>query len=485
MTTRTDKDVEKILKSGGPSAAAAQFMRRYAQTGTARYLSEAAKLSSAFSGEPDLLNALVTNVSRALFVDASKLGADRIAKIRFGNLAAGYFACLEDTARRLDLAPVHNNSGAERVLIVAKQMLGHRHAPTLAVLEIARRLKVEAGAEVLVLDARDYPRGNALNLDRPFIANFREQEGRDAYTYQGVEIPVHYSGCGAYGRGLFQEWIDVAENFAPTVVLSQSSENFAGDLLSWRYPAVFIPSQQDEPLSRAHVVTDRFGQFGKSELRKRGHLPEAHVVRQCEYRLNAIPEKTEPKTKADLKVPEDGCVFVVAGNRLNEEIDDEFANMLADILRASPNAYLLICGTDSVRFASAFAGVAQRVRAMAFAADLRGLYDACDVYINPPRRGGGRTAFLAAVERLPVLTLPGGDVEGLIGAEHCLPDLTAMKTEAVALMQNPERAAEHRARMDALNKDVFSRRDATEKLLGLIAEAKDIAASTEAKRAAA
>ena len=286
MTSRTDKEIARILKSGGPASASAQFMRRYEQTQTPRYLSEAAKLSSAFAGQPDHLNALITNVSRTLFVDAAKLGADRIAKIRFANLAPGYFAGLEKTARQLDLGPGDIKGGGERVLIVAKQMLGHRHAPTLAVLENARRLKVEAGAEVLVLDARDYPRGNALNLDRPFIANFREQQGRDAYTYQGIEIPVHYSDCGAYGRGLFQEWIDVAENFAPTVVLSQSSENFAGDLLSWRYPAVFIPSQQDEPLSRAHVVTDRFGQFGPGH--RRIVSAQRHVKQLGQPRLHCI-----------------------------------------------------------------------------------------------------------------------------------------------------------------------------------------------------
>lgn len=485
MTSKTDKDVEKILKSGGPSAAAAIFMRRYARTGTARYLSEAAKLSAALSGQPDLLNELISNVSRALFVDGAKLGAERIIKIRFGNLAPGYFQAVDDTAKALSVTPARNDAAQDRILIVSKQILGPLHAPTLAVLEIARRLKQDSGAEVMVLDARDYSTANGLKLDQAFMPNFKDADGPVMMEHQGVEIPVNHATRGAYGRALFQEWLDVAEDFAPTAVLSQASENFAGDLLSFRYPTVFIPSQQDEPLSRAHVITDRFGQFAKSQLEKRGYLPDGHVIRQCEYRLNAIPDKTEPKTKADLKVPDDGFVFVVAGNRLNEEIDDEFAAILGDILRGDTKAYLLICGADSLQFASAFAGVAQRVRAMNFAADLRGLYEACDVYLNPPRRGGGRTAFLAAVERLPVLTLDGGDVAGLIGAEHCLPDIDAMKDEAVALIHHTDRRAAHRDRMEALNREVFSRKDATGKVMGLVGEAKSIAAAGASERAAA
>lgn len=484
MSTRIDKEIERYLKAG-PKRAAAQLMHRYRQTGTARYLSAMAGLAPAFKDDPEAFNALITNVMRAVFVDSAKLNQAQSAKILFDKLAPAYFSFCDQWAERLGLeaeAPdIPEEAG--RVLIVCKQRLGSQHAPTAIALELARVLRDEGGLEVLVLDARDFPDANPLGLSEPFIANFAPETGLSTVRQGGVEIPVHHAAAPAYGRARLEEWVAVARDFAPGLVISQGSANLAGDLLSYRYPCLYLPSKLEEPITRAHLAIERRRNAGQLAIASRALLDTPPQMRAADYRIDPTPEKGEPVTRARLKIPDGAFVMAMVGVRLSEEIDAGFAALMADVLAQRDNVFLVICGTTDLKHAAPLIPHKSRLRLIEYAPDLRALYDACDVFVNPERQGGGRSAYLALVEGMPVLSLPSGDVPRKIGPEACVPDRAALKRRLLDLAADPAALEAAREKARARFETVYAQRDTLEQFQSLIAETRKIAAERRFSRA--
>jgi hypothetical protein len=65
-----------------------------------------------------------------------------------------------------------------------------------------------------------------------------------------------------------------------------------------------------------------------------------------------------------------------------------------------------------------------RVRALATRDDLPGILRCADIYVNPPRMGGGFSVAEAMAEGLPVTSLSGSDGGDKVG-ELALPDIDA------------------------------------------------------------
>ncbi len=327
-----------------------------------------------------------------------------------------------------------------------------------------------------MLDARDLPTTNPLTLTEPFIANMAPDSGRTIVAQGGVEIAVHHTEADAYDESRFREWISVAEDFAPDMVISQGSANLAGDLLSYCYPCLHLPSMLEEPITRAHLVIDLMGKVGMEETASRTLLDPPPRTRFADYRIDPTPEKGKPVPRSMLKISDAAFVIAMVGVRLGEEVDADFAAMLADVLARRDTAYLVICGTTTLKHAAPLVPYKHRLRLIEYAPDLRALYDACDVFVNPERQGGGRSAYLALVEHMPVLSLPVGDVPSKIGLENCAPDRAALKAQLLSLAADPAALETARDLARARFETVYAQRDTLEQFQALIAETRRIAA---------
>jgi len=131
---------------------------------------------------------------------------------------------------------------------------------------------------------------------------------------------------------------------------------------------------------------------------------------------NAEPGRAFGRERFQL--PDDAFVVVVVGNRLDTEVTDEVISVLIDILCLSEKIYLLFVGTceglqkrmqeHREYFRMRFAGIVDP-------SEIKQIIGLADLFLNPPRQGGGTTAQYAMKEQVPVLTLPEGDVAGIVG----------------------------------------------------------------------
>lgn len=176
------------------------------------------------------------------------------------------------------------------------------------------------------------------------------------------------------------------------------------------------------------------------------------------YRL---PEDTGPwtVTRAEIGVPDDAQLWITAGFRLEGEIQGEWAARMLTTLEAHPKAVWLLVGGAGKLPAALNAAPPGRIIPLSTRTDLGGILRLSDLYLNPPRIGGGFSVAEAMAARLPVLTLAGSDGGDKVG-DRALADLDA-----------------YFLRLDQLNTDSDLRRREGQALRERFSQRYDLAAS--------
>lgn len=133
--------------------------------------------------------------------------------------------------------------------------------------------------------------------------------------------------------------------------------------------------------------------------------------------LGVSKEKRQSQKKS-LGIPIDAFVVLIVGNRLDEEVTEEFWGILLEILEIDPKVVLLFIG-DCPKLQGRAAGECCEGRMFfsGYAENFRETILAGDLFLNPPRQGGGTGAAYAILEEIPVITLGNCDVESSVGKE--------------------------------------------------------------------
>jgi len=80
-------------------------------------------------------------------------------------------------------------------------------------------------------------------------------------------------------------------------------------------------------------------------------------------------------------------------------------------------------------------------RHLAFSSDLPGLFGICDLYLNPPRLGGGSSAAFALASGVPVFSLAFGDVANILPDPFVMSSPADMLAAIRTLLLTADRAA--------------------------------------------
>jgi glycosyltransferase involved in cell wall biosynthesis len=123
--------------------------------------------------------------------------------------------------------------------------------------------------------------------------------------------------------------------------------------------------------------------------------------------------------RSQLGLPEDKFIVAVVGNRLDMEIDEEFADVLTRILMQNTKIDIVIIGEvhgikEFFKYEEIFE---QRIHCIGYCNELMETYGVMDLYLNPKRTGGGWSSVMAMSAGLPVVTLPECDVAYNVGEE--------------------------------------------------------------------
>jgi len=133
------------------------------------------------------------------------------------------------------------------------------------------------------------------------------------------------------------------------------------------------------------------------------------------YRI-ALKPAGAPLARKDIGLPAHARVLVTAGHRLPHEINGDWAARMMELLRQHPDVVWLLAGGSGTLPPALEDAPQQQLRILPNHPDLRSVYRCCDIYVNPPRMGGGFSVAEAMAESLPVVTYGDSDGGHKVGA---------------------------------------------------------------------
>lgn len=107
-------------------------------------------------------------------------------------------------------------------------------------------------------------------------------------------------------------------------------------------------------------------------------------------------------------MPQDAILLLSSGHRLPEEMPAGWVEGMLAFLDQNPRVHWLLVGISDTQRAT-LPWQHARLHVTEPRLDLEALIAACDIYLNPPRMGGGSTVAMAMAQGVAVLSLAGSD----------------------------------------------------------------------------
>lgn len=322
----------------------------------------------------------------------------------------------------------------ERVAVVTSYVGNQFHTPSVLAVNQCELL-VRAGRRVHVFSCQEllpaemslfHGDGGMAILPAPDAASWSEA------LPAGVSMNV---SDGRFSmRSRWRGMLSAVADFDPDVVLFVGLHSPLAAALHTVRPVVGLSTNTVPPLAPVDVwlTADKEG-AGQQRTVWEGIFPSpwAHFH---PYRIKAAKGPWQ-LTRRELGLEEDAVVWVTAGFRLEQELGGPWAARMIEALAKHPGAvWLLVGGNGQVPNALQQAPPG-KVRALGTRPDVAAVLSLCDIYVNPPRMGGGFSVAEAMAARLPVLAFAESDGGDKVG-EWALPDGDAYMERLAAVTEN-------------------------------------------------
>jgi glycosyltransferase involved in cell wall biosynthesis len=129
-------------------------------------------------------------------------------------------------------------------------------------------------------------------------------------------------------------------------------------------------------------------------------------------------------------------IWVTVGFRLQYEVGGEWAARMLELLSRYSNVFWILVGGDASLPPALRHAPTDRVRALPTRSDISDILRVCDIYVNPPRMGGGFSVVEAMAEGLPVTAFAGSDGGDKVG-ELALCEMDGYMQRLAALTETP------------------------------------------------
>jgi len=318
------------------------------------------------------------------------------------------------------------NQEQYEVMVLSQQFLGPDHAPTKEALNICINL-IEMGMRVRLVITNEFPHSPRLSWNNKFNIN-RELIGLGVYNYKGFNVPF----IGIENRmsiGNIEENIRLFLEYVPEKVILVGQWSIYAEILG----------KEIELIVRPMISGFIYSKYAKKIVFSGGDK-ELEIKYRNIYSLSDSMEimhdggsYEEPE---NFQIPDISTEFlnikskrmlgIVVGNRLNEEINQEFIVFLWKLIEKL-DVSIYIVGGISVGMRQQIVSANEKYfKFIDYHQNLYKLYSEVDFYINPVRKGGGKSAAFALAAGIPVFTKNLGDVWKVAGRDQAYLDYDEM-----------------------------------------------------------
>lgn len=332
-------------------------------------------------------------------------------------------------------APSHvSHKGSQqrkKIAIYAPQLVNDKHPPTMLVLEHARLLQL-LDFEVKIFSCQEQ--------SIPDIQEYLSDDGHLKLPPYDPGVATHFDFRSPVEIVRAQEQFSIP--FRAQGIL-QMINRFEPDLCFFiGHQSIILQSlHQHYPVLGLNISS--IAPDGNLDLWLCAEIDSKNEIELIRNQAFFHPFRTIKKkvsadiTREQLQLSSDNVVLVTVGARLQKEIGGEWAKMMQDICARFPQVVWLLIGADGELPAALRAANANNIRTIPHQKNLKGIYRCCDIYVNPPRLGGGFSvaeAMAEGISSLAFVDTDGGKKLGALAAQNS-DDYFA---ELIELISNPQ-----------------------------------------------
>lgn len=311
----------------------------------------------------------------------------------------------------------------DQIVLVTKQLLGLQHAPTVLVLEIARILKNILNKEVFLLVAGVDTDGellkNNFTIADARTVNFdRNLNGTFCKRYKDTEIRGYQLLLKKENKNEMKEVLEKIYQMSPWVVWEIGGHNYYAGITQKFTSYICTQCVSGYPAVQADMIVNYIPCKSPEEKEKKFFLEnKGTLIKETEF-LFEYEKPWQPAVRENYGIKDGEFILGIVGNRLNEDCREDFVNELAKAIRKIQNVGILFYGEvsdDFKEYMREMLGANARIIYVGYKKDMINYLGMMDLFVNPPRLGGGNGAAMSMSLGIPVLTTEKGDVASVAG----------------------------------------------------------------------
>lgn len=330
------------------------------------------------------------------------------------------------------LIPISKNErNQDLVVIFAYQFLSENHPPTHTSLERAYNIANELNKRVVIINTHE----NATTYGEiPFYntryGNFiTEYNNLTEVTYKDYRIPFHQIEDPMPSYEAIDEIITFIANAKPYFILNIGGSSITADLCGNIVPELSMSvvfSSLPRTVGKLSILGRKVRETEWENLYKSGYEKDSIIESTFTFELK--PQKVN-LSRTDLSLPQDKFLMIVVGNRLNEDITDEYIDNISETFQYG--THLVIAGEypNYESICERYPLFKEHTTYLGYVSDIVAVMDNIDLYVNPRRMGGGFSITEAFFKEKPGVTINFGDVAVAAGEDFCVKDYKELVEE--------------------------------------------------------
>lgn len=308
------------------------------------------------------------------------------------------------------------------VFVFTTTFLHERHAPTRTVLERCYTLGKLMNKKVILINTAEYATSQGmLPQYSAYIGNVRNEfTTMSTYTYKDYTFPIFQPDKKMPDSDTIIAIINMLIKHKPYFILSIGAASLTADICSNIVPVLSMSvtfSTFPVSISPLWILGRPLNASDKAALAEINYS-ERNII-ESRFTFDLIP-KHSTLCRKDFGIPEHCFLLAVVGLRLTVEVTDSFIQELYGLFEEG--IHIVFAGNfDTYEdYCEKYPLFAAHTTFIGYCDDILALMEICDLYLNPPRIGGGFSIIEAFICGVPGVTLDQGDVAISAGGEFCV-----------------------------------------------------------------
>lgn len=343
-----------------------------------------------------------------------------------------------------DIVPTQQRND-ELVVLVVSQLLSVAHAPSKLVLEFAYAIQKYLKKRVLILNTSiqaDYEglqKRGVPNIPLYLYNNWKEGNKRFDIEYKGEVFATWQVMIERNNVAEMKKIIEDVYQLKPLCVWNFGAIDAYAGVMKQFTTYIYMFLTQGYPPVWADILVNYIKSERPQDLENEKFLKENGVQIKKIGFLFPYDKPIGKISRSEWGIPDDAFCIGVIGNRLENECSDKFYDVISQVVQ-NADIYVIFIGKNTETLpdlAIKNASMQNKYRFTGYVDELMEYLTLIDLFVDPPRRGGGNGAAMAMSIGKPVITLAEGDVATVAGDKFIVNSLDQF-AETIVRYKNDE-----------------------------------------------